>query len=97
MSTVRITLRAVEIFRQMQPLETRCECTETQECDACDQWWKLHGRLSKELGLKPWQFPAIELPAAVDVSAPGTAGAIWLPRAKAIYLALAEASMIAAS
>jgi hypothetical protein len=43
---VTVTPRAVEIFRQMEPLER-----------GCDAWYDLHLLLHRELQCKPWEYP----------------------------------------
>ena len=42
------------------------EYWEHEPCRGCDRWWKLHGKLHRELGCKPWQWPCIEHPDTVS-------------------------------
>jgi hypothetical protein len=76
--TTRITPEAVEIFRQMR--ETR---------DGSDQWWSLHVKLHIELGLRPWEWPAIEHPDNKCDYLAGSGGARWFPQAQQLYRELA--------
>jgi hypothetical protein len=43
---VQVTPRALEIFRQMQPLER-----------GSDAWYDLHLQLHREVGAKVWEYP----------------------------------------
>jgi hypothetical protein len=44
---VQVTPRALEIFRQMQPLER----------GASDEWYDLHLLLHREMQARPWEYP----------------------------------------
>jgi hypothetical protein len=44
---VRVTPRALEIFRQM----------ERYERGSCDAWYDLHAQLHRELQCRPWEYP----------------------------------------
>jgi hypothetical protein len=70
----KITLRAVEIFTAMERARARrrrpdigcrvnpdtgmCKASD-DNCRACSEWWRLHNGLHTELGMKPWQWPAL--------------------------------------
>src|SRR5262249_55603802 len=60
----RFTAEAIEAFRRMHALESQCTCTADVEesCAACDAWWDHHRVLFHELRLKPWEFPAVQIP-----------------------------------
>jgi hypothetical protein len=45
----------------MLGLENDCSCPD-YSCTACKQWWVEHRNLHRELGLTPWQYPAVEAP-----------------------------------
>jgi len=55
-----ITDRAIDLFDDMETLETQCSCGGDVlfECDACEKYWDQHNILYDELKLKPWQWPA---------------------------------------
>jgi hypothetical protein len=50
-----ITLRAVEIFRRLRAAPYESE-----------QWWEAHSALHDELGARPWQWPCVSDPRAVN-------------------------------
>jgi hypothetical protein len=75
---MKITPKAIYIFREMRRLEQRCECLPLEErikpqriktpgwsvnqCPACTKWWKLNDALNTELGIL--SFPVYEPPEA---------------------------------
>jgi hypothetical protein len=69
-----ITAEAVEIFRRMRAVR-----------NGSDAWWALHAELHDALGLRPWQWPAIEHPKSKCVYPPSTGGAAWYPHAVALW------------
>jgi hypothetical protein len=83
----QITPKAIEAFRKMKRLETKCTCApidwggkywEHQECHACEQWWQQHSILCDELNLRPWERPAVETPGAVTPYPEGShAALVW--------------------
>src|SRR5262249_49743045 len=65
----KITPEAIESFRRLLALEQACTCAHLPDsirCSACKEWSAEHSRLHDLLGLKPWQWPAIEHPAYED-------------------------------
>jgi hypothetical protein len=57
------TPRALGAFHSMLKAEVTCNCEDgLGKCDACMAWWHWHRILHAELGLRPWQYPAIEKP-----------------------------------
>jgi hypothetical protein len=78
----RITPEALEAFRNMQLCSTSAE------------WWEWHAILHRALGLKPWQWPAIEHPeSAAPYPAGSPAAFAWKPdlEARERYRTLEEA------
>jgi hypothetical protein len=69
--------RAVDLFRQMQEVPLYG-----------DEWWALQSKLSHELQLKPWEFPAVVPPDEMASHAPGTAAAVWFPEAQRLWCEL---------
>ena len=83
----QITPAAVAAFRAMQAATT------------AEAYWDAHSVLHRELGLKPWHWPAIEHPDdQCPYPAGSTAAAEWQrrrdarPEAFALFEALAEAA-----
>src|SRR5215831_16106348 len=69
---LEITLEAINLFEAMEC--TKCTCAprgwggkywEHTLCPGRNRWWKLHSRLHRELGRKPWQWPCIQHPDTV--------------------------------
>jgi hypothetical protein len=99
----QFTPRALEVFRRMCELETKCWCEpvdwngkywEHRACPACETRGDLMSVLHSELQLKPWQHP-IERPGAVSGYPPGSmADRQWRPdlEAQARYRALKSAA-----
>ena len=62
---MRIPPEALAAFRTMRTLAEQCTCEPIdrhRRCDACEGWWCAHSVLHDALGLKPWQWPAVEDP-----------------------------------
>jgi len=59
--TMTITKKAIATFREMLRLEEGCDCQDGS-CKACRAWWDEHRVLHAELGLRPWEYPAVEWP-----------------------------------
>jgi hypothetical protein len=60
----RITPAAVELFKLMDAQECTCpprdwegEYWKHEPCDGCEEWWRLHWELHRELGLGPHEIP----------------------------------------
>jgi hypothetical protein len=101
----RITSRAVEIFTAMERARASrrrddigcrvnaatgmCKSSDPG-CRACAERWRLHGALHSELGMKPWQWPALPQNPYPPSSA---AAKLWQPdpEALALWEALAAA------
>src|SRR5262245_42292236 len=95
------TPKAVRLFAAM--LECECDCApivwggkywERTQCAGCEEWWRLHSLLHKELGAKLWEWPCIQHPEAVTCFPEGsTAAKTWKPdlRAPARWRALGAA------
>lgn len=81
MTTIRITPKAVKLFKQMQQ--------EQDDTDASrEAWWGIHRELHDELRLRPWQWPAI-----VDPSEPvDVRDRTWEPQARQLYRELEQAA-----
>jgi hypothetical protein len=72
----KITPEILATFRTMQELESACSCesidwtdrnyTKHRPCAACDEWWGRHAILHRSLNLKPWEWPAVENPDALN-------------------------------
>ena len=69
----RITPEAIDAFRRMEALRAACTCAprdwageywKHRQCASCEEWWAVHNVLHGGLGLKPWEWPAIEHPEA---------------------------------
>jgi hypothetical protein len=64
---VKVTARAVELFRQMEALPPCC-CVwgphyyDVTECVSCRRWWGLHNELYHELKLVPSEYPVVTHP-----------------------------------
>ena len=96
-----ISAEAVRLFREMCEIECTCEPIdwggrywERVQCAACDEWWRLHSLLHKELGAKLWEWPCIQHPEAVSCFPEGSPAAkAWKPdlEAQARWLALEAA------
>jgi hypothetical protein len=101
-----ISPKALELFAELERArrarlhDDGCEVRESGmckcECVACERWWSAYNELHEELGLDPWQWPAIPQcpfppgsPAARD----------WRPDAEsqALYDLLKEARRAAAA
>jgi hypothetical protein len=65
-----ISLRAIELFGELERARrarknaTDCKLGGPQdfckaECRACRLWWDAHAALHTELGLEPWNWPAL--------------------------------------
>jgi hypothetical protein len=67
--TPTVTSRALEIFAEMEKCERArrgaagCTIDDTgfclEECKPCAQWRDLCNALHQELGLQPWEWPAV--------------------------------------
>lgn len=106
-----ISARAVELYREMRKL--RCSCppypdptkwTGRKQCDACEQWWRLHGQLDAELRLRAWEWPLLCPPTLHQVfdHAAGRFTDVLVPeqpdaRMQALEAALREAAARAAT
>jgi hypothetical protein len=85
-----ISETALEAFRLMRELEGKCTCPprnwhgeywKHQQCKACGDWWEQNSILHDALQLRPWQWPAVENPAAENpYSAGSPAAAHWKPK-----------------
>jgi hypothetical protein len=75
--TGRLTPQAIEIFKRMVAI--KCTCGEGNDCDCpgCREHLQLDDDLSRELGLRPWQFPSVVYADEIEVTGPGTVGRIW--------------------
>jgi hypothetical protein len=88
-----ISETALEAFRLMRELEGKCTCPprnwhgeywKHQQCKACGDWWEQNSILHDALQLRPWQWPAVENPAAENpYSAGSPAAAHWKPKLEA--------------
>jgi hypothetical protein len=83
-----ISRRAVALYLRMR----RCKCDRSPDCHGCrcagcKKWWGLHDELHRELGLKPWQWPAIVPPTYYP---DGTA---MVPRVPSERMAVMEARL----
>ena len=77
----RITPEAIEAFRRIKKVEGACTCPPRDwggeywkhepSCDACSEWSAAESVLSKELALRPWEWPAVLHP---DAQCPFPAG-----------------------
>ena len=91
----------------MQALEDACTCPPIdwagehwkhrpdRPCVACEEWQRAHNVLHDELGLKPWEWPAVEHPESVCPYPAGSpAAAQWQrdERGVALYRELEEAA-----
>src|SRR3954470_6284501 len=100
----KITPEAIDAFRHMEALRTACTCEprdwagehwKHRCCATCDEWWRVHSVLHNELGLRPWEWPAVEHP---DAASPYPAGSYasehWKPdeRGRALYRELDAAA-----
>jgi hypothetical protein len=99
-SKTQITAKAIAAFCEMQRLESICSCEEVawpkarDLCVACTAWWAHHSILVDELGLRPWQWPAVENPDAPDPYPAGSLAAQqWQPDHEARYRALERAAL----
>jgi hypothetical protein len=100
---------ALRAFRHMRGLERQCRCPprdwngeywKHEQCKACGEWWEQHSILHDALQLRPWQWPAIENPAATCPYPAGSPAAErWKPNreAQARWRALAAACAVAGS
>jgi hypothetical protein len=87
----RLSAEAVRLFRAMQDIECTCEEIDWKgkywdhsECAGCDEWWRLHSLLHKELGAMLWEWPCIQHPDAVTCFPEGSPAAkAWKPDRKA--------------
>jgi hypothetical protein len=65
----RITRAALDIFVELRKRKY-----------PTPQWWELHNQLHDELGLKPWEWPAVENPGSACVYPKGSQAAKdWQP------------------
>ena len=67
--------KALATFREMFKLESECTCTDDADedfCAACYARWDLEKVLLDELKLKPWQFPAVEIPGTPPIYPKGS-------------------------
>jgi hypothetical protein len=80
-----VTETAIKLFIQMQRL--RCTCDPEKrfdECPGCERWKALEEHLGRELGCRPWEYPAIQDPRAGNPEPPGTYNyERWQPDLKA--------------
>jgi hypothetical protein len=60
----KITDTAIQTFVKMQNSEQQCTCDDDDgpECATCDEWWKQHSVLHRELRLLPNQWPVYARP-----------------------------------
>jgi hypothetical protein len=70
---MEITNEAIRLFEAMDRIECTCvprdwdgEYWTHMPCPGCDRWWKLHSKLHRELGCKPWEWPCIQHPDTVS-------------------------------
>jgi hypothetical protein len=109
-NTPIITTRAIELFGRMEQCQRArrgaagCTLDDTgyclEECKPCAAWRDLHNALHQELGLRPWEWPAV----AHNPYPPGTPEArAWAReiarsdwRADKLYSVLRAASRVAA-
>jgi hypothetical protein len=85
------TPKAIRLFIAMERVECTCaprdwagEYWKHTLCAGCDEWWRLHSELDKELGCRPWQWPCVEPPDAENPYPEGSyAAARWQPNLEA--------------
>ena len=90
--------KALALFREMVKLESQCTCTDDTDedfCAACCARWDLGKVLFDELKLKPWQFPAVEIPGTPPAWPKGSPANRECQEAQRRYVALAAAAGIA--
>jgi hypothetical protein len=72
--TQQVSRRAALLWRDRQMLRCVCPKSKTPDmCAACERAWSMDHEISRELQLRPWQFPA-----AIRVH-PGMAGPDSIP------------------
>jgi hypothetical protein len=82
-----ITPAALAAFAAMRELEQRCTCPPRDwggkywehppPCAACEEWWRRHNILHRELGCRPWEWPCVRNP---DAKNPYPAGSFAAER-----------------
>jgi hypothetical protein len=87
----QITPKAIEAFRMMRRLETKCICEpidwvtpdaywKHEECVFCERWWDQYSILHDELKAEIWDWPCIQTPGAVTPYPEGSyAAEHWKP------------------
>jgi hypothetical protein len=86
----RLTAEAIQIFKEMIAIDCTCG---GEACPACQKHLELDAALGTELGLKPWQFPALVYPGTEPGGSPTTAGPTWENGGgKRLYAELAQAA-----
>jgi len=91
-----ITEAALAAFKRMKECSEECTCepidwdgdySKYRECAACDEWWRQHSILHKELNAKLWEWPCVEHPDATCPYPAGTyAAESWKPDVEAQWL-----------
>jgi hypothetical protein len=82
----------------MAELECTCSCLSIEDgCPGCNEYDRLNSALRAELKLTAWQWPTFvtsDETRSQSVYLPGTMGAEWFPRARALYTALCRAARV---
>lgn len=73
----RFSTHSRKLFRQLRA-----------ETEGTSRWWELQGDLHEELGLKPWEWPAVVHPGAETKPDPGSFAEQCDDKAKALYAVL---------
>jgi hypothetical protein len=67
----RITAQAISTFRAMNKTVCTCPPPSVTEgvaggvqprCHGCEEWFRLHSILHRELGCRPWEYPCVQHP-----------------------------------
>jgi hypothetical protein len=99
-----ITPRAIELFNQLRAVECTCEPVDWkgeywkhQPCPGCQEWWRLHSLLHRELDCQVYQWPCVQNPDAPDYYPPDHAnhGKMVNPEARRLWRQLEQAAAAA--
>ena len=98
----KISPLAIDTFREMLKLESRCKCRpndmgshgEHRTCRFCEQWWKLNAILVDELRLFPGDWPSYQRATVFPAAAEGFEPTV---ESQQRYRALCEAAGIEAT
>jgi hypothetical protein len=94
----KLTDAAIEAYREMKILATRCTCPPRQDpnsptwkyhppCAACEEYDRLEMQIHRELKCRPWEIPCFRSDPPDD----DEPGAMWERLAYARYVALEKA------